>query len=179
MRLELTGRHLTISPNMRRAIQRGLTRLERLLNRNALSAQVVVTLEKSRYHVDITLHARGEHFLHGEAVNKDFETALASAAEKLERQAHKLTDKWKDHKRRAASSRELAALAATPGNDDGQVRIIRARRYPVKPMSVEEAALEMSDGRSAFLVFRDASNDAVMVLYRRPDGNLGLIEPEA
>ena len=164
---------------MRRAVLQRLTHLERLLNRNALSAQVVVTLEKSRHHVDITLHARGEHFMRGEAVSKDFDTALASAADKLARQAHKLTDKWKDHKRRAISPRELASLAAAPGNDDGQVRIIRARRYAVKPMSVEEAALEMTDGRSAFLVFRDASNDAVMVLYRRPDGNLGLIEPEA
>src|SRR5437899_1953141 len=118
MRLELTGRHLTITPNMRRTVQRRLARFERFLNRNALSAQVVVTLEKSRHHVDITLHARGEHFLHGEAVQRDFETALASAADKIERQAQKLTGKWKEHKRRSVAPREVAAAAPAAGAED-------------------------------------------------------------
>ena len=59
------------------------------------------------------------------------------------------------------------------------MRIVRARRYAVKPMSVDEAALEVADGRDAFLVFRNATTDTINVLFRRPDGNLGLIEPEA
>jgi putative sigma-54 modulation protein len=59
------------------------------------------------------------------------------------------------------------------------VRIIRARRYAVKPMSVDEAALEVGGGDAAFLVFRNATTDTINVLFRRPDGNLGLIEPEA
>jgi putative sigma-54 modulation protein len=59
------------------------------------------------------------------------------------------------------------------------VRIIRARRYAVKPMSVDEAALEVGVGHGAFLVFRNAVTDSVNVLFRRPDGHLGLIEPEA
>jgi putative sigma-54 modulation protein len=59
------------------------------------------------------------------------------------------------------------------------VRIIRARRYAVKPMSVDEAALEVGGGDAAFLVFRNAATDTINVLFRRPDGNLGLIEPEA
>ncbi|MNC95164.1 putative sigma-54 modulation protein [compost metagenome] len=59
------------------------------------------------------------------------------------------------------------------------MRIIRARRYEVKPMSVDEAAMEVADGSDAFLVFRNAATDTINVLFRRPDGNLGLIEPEA
>ena len=58
-------------------------------------------------------------------------------------------------------------------------RIIRARQYAVKPMSVDEAAVEIDDAADAFIVFRNAATDAVIVLFRRPDGNLGLIEPEA
>src|SRR5437868_620738 len=99
MRLELTGRHLTVTPSLRRAVQEHLEHIERLLNHSALSMRVV--------------------------------------------------------------------------------RVVRARGYTVRPMTIDEAALEMSDGRSAFLVFRNASNEAVSVIYRRPDGNLGLIEPEA
>jgi putative sigma-54 modulation protein len=65
------------------------------------------------------------------------------------------------------------------GEETQQVRIIRARRYLVKPMSIDEAALEVGDARDAFIVFRNASTDTVNVLFRRSDGNLGLIEPEA
>ena len=66
-----------------------------------------------------------------------------------------------------------------PDVDAPPLRIIRARRYAVKPMSVDEAALEVGPSDEAFLVFRNASTDTINVLYRRPDGNLGLIEPEA
>ena len=57
--------------------------------------------------------------------------------------------------------------------------MIRARRYDVKPLSVGEAALEVTDSVDSFLVFRNAATDTINVLFRRPDGNLGLIEPEA
>jgi putative sigma-54 modulation protein len=59
------------------------------------------------------------------------------------------------------------------------VRIIRARRYAVKPLSVDDAALEVGQTPDAFIVFRNTSNDAVTVLFRRADGHIGLIEPEA
>jgi putative sigma-54 modulation protein len=64
-------------------------------------------------------------------------------------------------------------------NGGQPLRIIRARRYEVKPMSVDEAAIEVADGRDAFLVFRNSSTEEINVLFRRADGNLGLIEPEA
>ena len=58
-------------------------------------------------------------------------------------------------------------------------RIIRVRRYAVKPMTVEDAAAEIGDGRDAVIVFRNSTSDMVTVLFRRPDGNFGLVEPEA
>src|SRR5689334_10202775 len=100
MRLELTGRHFTITTTMRRAVQRQLVRLERLLNDNALSAQIVVTRDKARFQVDFTLHARGEHFLHAAASGLDWATALTTATDKIERQAQKLKSRWTDTKRR-------------------------------------------------------------------------------
>jgi putative sigma-54 modulation protein len=56
--------------------------------------------------------------------------------------------------------------------------VVRAIRYPVKPMTVEDAALRVNEGPEAFLVFRNAETEAVSILYRRKDGNLGLIEPD-
>jgi putative sigma-54 modulation protein len=70
-------------------------------------------------------------------------------------------------------------LAQREPDGAGQIRIIRARRYAVKPMSVDEAAMEVGDRRDAFLVFRNSTTEEINVLFRRPDGNLGLIEPEA
>jgi ribosomal subunit interface protein len=103
MRLELTGRHVTITPLMRKAVERRLTRLARLLNDSIVSVQIVVTREKSRTHVDMTLHARGDHFLHGEATGRDLPTALGAATEKIEHQAQKLKSKWTERKRQGVS----------------------------------------------------------------------------
>src|SRR5262245_1513807 len=111
MRLELTGRHFTITTTMRREVQRQLVRLERLLNDNAHSAQVVVTREKSRFQVEINLHARGEHFLHAAATGLDWGTALTAATDKIERQAHKLKGKWTETKRRGVSRTRAGSAA--------------------------------------------------------------------
>jgi ribosome hibernation promoting factor len=181
MRLELTGRHVTITPLLRRLVEQRLAHLDRILNDSVVSVQVVVTKEKFRHHVDITLHARGDHFLHGAATGRDWDTTINVAAEKIEHQAQKLKGKWKGRKRRAGSAARTMPAPTHPllGEETQQVRIIRARRYLVKPMSIDEAALEVGDARDAFIVFRNASTDTVNVLFRRSDGNLGLIEPEA
>lgn len=190
MRLELTGRHVTITPVMRKSVERRFVRLGRLLNDNIVSMQVVVTREKSRTHVDITLHARGDHFLHSEAIGRDLPAALGAATERIEHQAQKLKSKWTERKRQGVSASKSASAAPRPerarrdvapiaGEDGNAIRIVRARRYAVKPMSVDEAALEVVQGRDAFLVFRNATTDTINVLFRRPDGHLGLIEPEA
>jgi putative sigma-54 modulation protein len=184
MRLELTGRHITITPAVRRLIEQRLAPMLRLLNDNAVSAQVVLTKEKTRVHAEVTLHARGDHFLHGEATGRDVDTALSAAADKVDRQVRSLKSRWNKGKRqrqgissaRAASPRSDRAPAAP---EPRALRIVRARRYEVKPMSVDEAALEVVDGNGAFLVFRNAATDTINVLFRRSDGNLGLIEPEA
>jgi putative sigma-54 modulation protein len=188
MRLELTGRHIRITPALRQLVQDGLEKLERVLHDGAVSLQAVLSQEKHRHHVEMTLHARGDHFFHGAGKGKDWEAAINQAVDKVEQQARKLKGKWTEGRRRRAVSAARAAAAARPverggvrGEDglDRGVRIIRARRTAPKPMSVDEAALEVADNAGAFIVFRNASTDAVNVLFRRPDGNLGLIEPEA
>jgi putative sigma-54 modulation protein len=182
MRLELTARHFTIPASLRKTVEQRLGHGLRVLNDSAISAQVVITREKTRFRAEVTLHARGEHFLHGEATGRDAQTAASVSIDKIERQIGKLKGKWTERKRQGLSPAQAAALAAVPaGRDDGagQVRIIRARRYAVKPMSVDEAALEIGDGRDAFLVFRNSTTERINVLFRRADGHLGLIEPEA
>jgi putative sigma-54 modulation protein len=189
MRLELTGRHFKITPALRDLVEDGLAHTLRKLNNSAVSVQVVLTKEKARVHAEATLHVKGERFLHAEAAGHDATTAINAVLGKIDRQAHKVKSRWAEGKRQGVSAGKAGEAAARPergqaafraesGTEDG-VRIIRARRYAVKPMSVEEAALEVAEDRGAFLVFRNASSDSINVLFRRPDGHLGLIEPDA
>jgi putative sigma-54 modulation protein len=180
MRLELTGRHVTITPTIRKLVDEQLKHLLRMLNDSAVSGQIVLTKEKSRVHCDATLHARGDKFLHGEASGRDLASALAAAVDKLDRQAQRIKGKWNERKRRGTSPRKMVPIAPpSEDGDGGQIRIIRARRYAVKPMTIDEAAMEVGNDANAFLVFRNAVNEEITVLFRRTDGNLGLIEPEA
>jgi putative sigma-54 modulation protein len=177
MRLELTARHVTITPAVRQLVGRMLAPTLRVLNDNAVSAQVVLARERSRHHAEITLHARGDHFLHGDGSGPDLGSALGAAVDKIDRQAGRLKGKWETRKRRSVP--KPTAPAGVPAEEGQVVRIIRARRYAVKPLSVDEAALEVGDTPDAFVVFRNTVNDAVTVLFRRPDEHLGLIEPDA
>jgi len=164
MRLELTGRHVTITPAVRRLVEQRLAPMLRLLNDSAVSAQVVLRREKTRVHAEVTLHARGEHFLHGEATGRDVDTALSAAADKVDRQVRSLKSRWSKGKRQGVSAAKAASASPRPARgarafggaragaaEPRGLRIVRARRYEVKPMSVDEAALEVVDGADAFL----------------------------
>jgi ribosome hibernation promoting factor len=191
VRLELTGRHVDITPALRRLVDTKLSRLERLLNDRAVSAQAVLTLEKRRHRADITLHARGEKFLHGVGIAGRWETSLTEAIGKISQQAQRIKGKWQDRKRNGAARRAPAAAAA--GRARGPVaiavksareqlrtpRILRASRQPIKPMTLGDAAREIDAGGDGIVIFRDVETAAITVLFRRPDGELTLVETEA
>src|SRR6266478_5220843 len=99
MRLELTGRHVEITPTLRRLVGAKLSRLERVLNHRAVSAQAVLTRDKHRRRAEITLHARGERFLHSVADAPTWEASLSSAFGKLTQQAQKIKGKLESRKR--------------------------------------------------------------------------------
>jgi putative sigma-54 modulation protein len=176
MRLDITGRHVEITPPLRQLIDRRLARLGRLLNDSVISAQVILTREKYRHRTEIVIHARGDHMMRGLGEGNAWPLSLRQAAEKIEQQAQKLKSKWTERKRRSAGSR-VVRPTASPELPVAR-RVVRASRYAVKPMSVEDAALRVEGGNETFVVFRNADTDAVSILYRRRDGDLGLIEPQ-
>ena len=188
MRVELTGRHVDITPALRRLVDRKLARLERVLNDSALSAQIVLTVERRARRTDVTLHARGEKFLHGDGASAAWETSLTQALRKIAQQAQTIKGKWQARKRRGVKG------AATAGEERGAVvgaparprrirprmpRILRAARQAVKPMSVADAAREVEANGEGVVVFRDAETTAISVLYRRTNGELVLLETES
>jgi putative sigma-54 modulation protein len=179
MRLDITGRHVDITPDIRELIDKRLVRLGRLLNDSAISAQVILTKEKYRHRTEIVVHARGDRMLRGRGEGTGWPAALRQSSEKIEQQAQKIKGKWAERKRKGAGARTVDVPANGDAVNAGPAaRIVRARRYPVKPMSVEDAALQVNANRENFVVFRNADTDAISILYRRKDGNLGLIEPD-
>jgi len=177
MRLDITGRHVEIGTSLRQIIDRRLAKLERLLNDSAISGQVILTKEKYRHRAEIIIHARGDHTLRALGEGTGWPISIRDAAAKIEQQAQTLKGKWHERKRRGTGAREIVT-PARPADASNNRRVIRARRYPVKPMSIEDAVLRVSSSDEAFVVFRNAENDAVSILYRRADGNYGLIEPD-
>lgn len=178
MRLDITGRHVDITPAIRQLIDRRLAKLDRVLNDRAVSATVILTREKYRHLTELVIHARGDHILRGVGEGNDWPLSLRQAAEKILQQAQKLKSKWTERKRNNNGTRTVTAPAATAGEATAARRVVRASRYAVKPMSIEDAALRVETGPDTFVVFRNADTDAVSIVYRRKDGNFGLIEPD-
>jgi ribosome hibernation promoting factor len=190
MRLELTGRHVDITPGLRRLVTRKLSKLERLLNDRAVSAQAVLSREKHSVRADITLHARGERFLHGVGNSDTWEPSIGEAIDKISQQAQRLKSKFTERKRRGAKGAPIAgespaiaaAAAAAPARAAGRERlrmpaILRASRQIIKTMSVSDAARQIA-GDGDIVIFHDAERRSVSVLFRR-DGELTLVETEA
>ncbi len=180
MRLELTGHHVDITPPLRQLVERRIAKFERMLNSAALSAHVVCKTDKYRHVVDVTIHARADHMLHGQGQGPTWQAAMKQAAEKVEKQARDLKDRWKERKRHAIGARRLAAAELTGVSPaDVPPRVIRAASYSVPSLSVHDAAQRLNETTDGFLVFRNNDSDEVNVMYRRKDGRFGLIEPEA
>jgi putative sigma-54 modulation protein len=177
MKFEYTGRHVDVTPALRRHVEEHFSKIDAIFNDTTAAAHVIIEVAKNRHKGEIVLHWRGET-LTAIDVNADMYQALTRAIAKIEKQAVKLKKKLID---RRQSARPLSTLAP----DDGRVeatprpagRIINARRYSVKPMTAEEAALALSDDDNQFLVFRDSDTQRVGVIYKRTDGNYGLIMP--
>ena len=192
MRLELRGHHVDITPALRRLVGAKLAKIEQLLNDRAVSVKAILTIEKHRHRANITLHARGEKFLHGEAETDKWETSVSEAVEQISQQAKRVKTKRHDLTRRGTKTGVVAA-AENNGRDTAvpaparaprpvrvrMPRILRASRQSIKPMSAADAARQLDAGDAGIVVFRDVETASISVLYRRPDGELALVETEA
>ncbi|HEY6805924.1 MAG TPA: ribosome-associated translation inhibitor RaiA [Pyrinomonadaceae bacterium] len=177
MEFEYTGRHVEVSPAIRKHVEAHFKKLDHIFNGTPLRTHVIISVEKNRHTGELLVYWR-EHTITAKDTNIDMYIALTRAIAKIEKQAVKFKKKMIDRKQ---SARSTASVAPIP---DGNVeatprppRIIAARRYSVKPMTAEEASLKLSGEADQFLVFRDADTSRLGVIYKRKDGNYGLIEP--
>ncbi len=177
MKIDFTGRQTEISAELRRLAERKLAKVGKLLP-SVTRAHVILTADKHRQVAEVSVHSR-QLDLAAVEVTANPQLSVSNAIEKLLRQVEKQRTRRKA--RKGSASPRLAAATAEPRAEagDGGPRVIRSRRTAVKPMTLDEAALEMDGRAEGVLVYRDAATERVAVLFRRKDGNLGLIEPEA
>jgi putative sigma-54 modulation protein len=174
MTIEFTGRQTEVAPRLRALAERKLGKLTRLL-RGITRVHVILTSDKHRQIAEVSVHSRNVDLTATE-VGTDLGASLGTVMDKLERQAKRHRAKVRERKRRGPLRAVVAAPEPAPAE---RPRVIRSRRFLVKPMTVDEAVLEVGASHDGLLVFRDAATERVNVLYRRRDGHLGLIEPEA
>ena len=177
MKIEFTGRNFTISPAIRKHTQEHFTKLEPVLN-GSTKTHVILSVEKHHRHVaEIVVHWKDHEFT-SNADTTDMYASVAQAVKRLQHQVQKLKSKIIDRKHHAVATKLVAPRPVPDSVPPAPApRIIRSRRYAIKPMTPEEAMLLVADVSEQFLVFRDAETERIGVLYKRKDGNFGLIEP--
>lgn len=176
MKIQITARHIEVPDSLKSFVDSRLPKLEKYID-GITDVHLTLWSEKYRQIAELNVHSRGKLYLSAKEASDDLKTSVSLALEKITGQAKKKQEKRIDRKRRsvkAAESEGTFALIAA----DGAPQIIESRRFLIKPLSVEEAVLAIEEQGSEFLVFRNAGNDRTNVLYRRPDGNFGLIDPE-
>ncbi len=175
MQLSVKGRNLEITDALRQYAEEKLGRLTKYLEQ-IVSATVVLSVEKHRHLAEVTLRVR-ELTIHAEESTGDLYSSIDLVAEKLERQILRYKERIVGHGARGVA-RE-AREADGEARSEERPRVVKTKRFDVKPMEIDEAIMQMDLLGHSFYVFRNARTEEVNVLYRRWDGNYGLIEPEA
>jgi ribosome hibernation promoting factor len=178
MRVTVTFRHIEPTEALRKYAQDKLQRLSKYLHR-PMDAHVILSVLKKIHRAEINLSANGTSLFSEDETN-DLYSAIDLALDKIERQVKKLNAKRKNHQaERTVPGLRLQVLSPDRLDERGVPEIIRTQRIPAKPMSVEEAVMQMDLTNNEFFVFRNAQSESLSVIYRRKDGNYGLIESEA
>jgi putative sigma-54 modulation protein len=178
MQLAVTFRHMEPSEALKNYVQDRTAKLSKYIDK-PVESQVTLSVHKFRQIVDVVISVDGLRIA-GQEAHEDMYAAIDLVMEKIERQVKKYREKIRKHK--PLQGREIRwrrdIYEQDSFEDDREAVVVRTENYFVKPMSVDEAAMQMDLSQQEFLVFNNASTQTVNVLYRRKDGNYGLIVPQ-
>ena len=180
MQVNITFRHLESTEALKSHARDKVEHIQRYIDQPS-EAHVVLYVENLEHHADINLKA-GPFLLRGRAKTGDMYSSIDAAAEKIERQLKKHKEKLKNHKfvervngQRAVDVRhDVFDVARAPSD-----RVVKSSTFQAKPMTLDEAILQLELLNTQFFVFQNAKDHAINVVYRRDDGKLGLIEARA
>jgi ribosome hibernation promoting factor len=187
MATEISGRNYEIPANIRDMVEKKLAKIQERLFDDVIEVRVVLQVEKYRNICEVIIVGKEHDVKAVQESDESMQDAVNLTMDHLKRQAQKNRKKLRDHHRGAGNGRqsvtEWNVQVLEPGQlretgDHNRPRIIRTNTLPIRPMSIEEAALRLDDSKNEFIVFRDLDSDKVSVIYKRRDNNLGLIAPE-
>ena len=178
MKIIFKGKHIEVTDAMRNYIEKRLNKIERHFD-HILEVIVTLSVEKNRQIVEATLQA-SRALIRAEEETDDMYTSIDKVADKLERQIQKYKEKYfqKPHPGSERKGLINEGVNVEDSESDKIAKIVKTKRFAIKPMSVEEAAMQMDLLGHNFFVFANDNTNKVNVLYKRKDGNFGLIEPE-
>lgn len=176
MKIEFTGRHIEVTPALRAHAEEHFARIDHIFDGKPAKAHVIIEVEKGRHRSEVVMNWRNE-VLTANSSNADMYNSLAQTISKIEKQARRLKDKVID---KAHKARKTAVVATPPERVEKATRspkVVRSNGFGKKPMTTEEALIELDGHEYPFYVYRNSEAGAVNVVYLRKDGNYGLIEP--
>ena len=174
MKFIISGKNITVSQGLRTAVEDKLGKLERYFTPDT---EVIVTLsvEKERQKIEVTIPVKG-NIIRSEQVSNDMYVSIDLVEEVIERQLSKYKNKIVD-KQQAAANFQKEYIDKDYEEED-EVKIIRTKKFGIKPMYPEDACVQMELLGHNFFVFYNAETDQVNVVYKRKGNTYGLIEPE-
>jgi putative sigma-54 modulation protein len=179
MQITTTFRHMESSEPLKVYAQEKLEKVQKYID-EPIVAQVFLTVEKIRHTAEITINAKGITIKASEETN-DMYAAIDAVTDKIERQLRRYKERIKAHKPSNDGTDKRVkktVLTAESIEQSQEPVIIKSNTFSIKPMSVEEAVMQMDLLHKEFLVFTDSTTEDINVIYRRKDGNYGLIEPQ-
>lgn len=178
MQISVTFRNVDPSEHLKQYAENRLARFKKYLE-EPVEIHLVLSIQKFRHTADVTVTADGMKIKAQEETG-DLYSAIDMVVDKLEKQIKRHKEKLKDHKaENKGKGKKPAQVATEEAETAGEEppQIIKTERMVAKPMDVEEASLQLRLSKDDFLVFTNAKTRVINVLYRRKDGNFGLIEP--
>ena len=184
MKFIISGKNIEVTPGLKDAIEQKLGKLERYFTPET-EINVTLSVEKGRQKIEVTIPVKG-NIIRSEQTSNDMYVSIDLVEEIIERQLRKYKNKL------VARNQGHPTSSAPSGNsfrkeffdseeettEDDEVRIVRTKKFGIKPMFPEDACVQMELLGHNFFVFSNAETDEVNVVYKRKDGSFGLIEPE-
>lgn len=174
MRFIITGRNIDITEGLKSAVHEKLGKLDKYFSDDT-EVHVTLSVEKERQKIEVTIPVKG-NIIRSEQTSNDMYVSIDLVEEIIERQLKKYKNKIIEKKQAAASFTQ--EYIDKDYDDDEEIKIIRTKRFGIKPMYPEDACIQMDLLGHSFFVFLNAETEEVNVVYKRKGNTYGLIEPE-
>ena len=170
----ISGKNIDVTEGLKNAVYDKLSKLEKYFAEDAV-AQVTFSVEKDRQKIEVTIPMKG-HIIRAEQVSDDMYVSIDLVLEVIERQVNRHKKKLIDKEQNAAYLQNSFVEEET--DEDDEIKIVRCKKFAVKPRYPEDACIQMDLLGHNFYVFRNAETEEVNVVYKRKGNTYGLIEPE-